>query len=136
MIIFDNRLPLVARAQVVSLLATTSPFAVPLWRAASEGLLSLVVPDRAASPSALRRALAGVAGPMTILIGDDDEAPTGPSGWRCARAAIESSGAALVHGAAGEEPHYRTAALVALLAGRALLIETDSRHAQQSRHRP
>jgi hypothetical protein len=66
------------------------------------------VPDRAAGGGFLKQ-LRHVERPVIVLIGDDDHAPTGPNGWRCAGRLARWGKAATVHGAGGEPVHYEMA---------------------------
>lgn len=105
-------------------------FLLPLLGAVGSGLLSLVfVSDRDTSPSALRRALDGMAEPVALILDGDDYAPGAPSDWRCTAAALAWARIALVHGAAGTREHYEIATLAAAARGRLLLVHCSSSEA-------
>ncbi len=72
--------------------------------------------------------MAEFTGPSIVLIGDDDDAATGPLKWRSATQAGRWANAVMVHGAGAEEHHYHAAIAAAELVGRVLVIETSSRH--------
>ena len=101
------------------------PFVLPVLDAALAGRIEIVRPLRSsrAPMSLLRRADR----PVVCWIGDDDDASTGPEGWRSAAQVTRWARAALVHGAGGEPQHYEAAVLGAEQHGRFLLIETSSR---------
>ena len=106
-------------------------FLLPLLGAVQSARISLVVVlDRAASPSALKRALEQIRGPAVILLDGDDYQPSAPSDWRCTRAALAWARVALVHGAAGTREHSGLAVVAAALHGRLLLIHCASAEAQ------
>jgi len=73
--------------------------------------------------------LATLRKPAILLIGDDDDAASGPLTWRCAKQAGRWAAAVMVHGAAAKAEHYHAAIGAAALARRVLLIETSSAHA-------
>lgn len=110
-------------AAAVSQLA---PHRLPIYRAVADGRIALVEPSRRTSvPS---RMLIASNRPTILLIGDDDDAPTGPTGWCCARRAKKWGRSALIHAAAGEPAHYRAAVLGAEFHDRFVLVETDTAH--------
>lgn len=73
--------------------------------------------------------LATLRKPAILLIGDDDDAASGPLTWRCAKQAGRWAAAVMVHGAGAEPAHYHAAIQAAALTGRLLLVETSSQHA-------
>ena len=73
-------------------------------------------------------ALAGFSSPTIVLVGDDDDTPTGPQPWRCAMQAGRWAEAAMIHGAGAEERHYRAAIAAAAIVRRVLVVETSSKH--------
>lgn len=76
-----------------------------------------------------RREVASAGRPVLILIGDDDDMATGPTGWRCAAEAAQWAAAAIIQGSGGTAHHSRTAVDAALEDRRVLLIDTSSRFA-------
>lgn len=103
--------------------AHAAPHRVPLFRAAADGLVALVMPRR---DDALSKPEPNDARPTIVLIGDDDDTPTGPTGWRCAGRVRAWGRFGLVHAAGGKPEHYRDAVLVAGMHARLLLVETCS----------
>lgn len=92
------------------------------------GVCGLVgIPGRATAFPAAK--LAALRKPAIVLIGDDDDAASGPLTWRCAKQAGCWAAAVMVHGAAAKAEHYHAAIGAAALARRVLLIETSSAHA-------
>ncbi len=108
-------------------LATTTPHHLPLLDAVRAGRIAVVAPERQAAGNCLREAKR-IGRPVLLLIGDDDHASTGPSGWRCARKLREWARAAIVHGTGGRREHYEWAATAAAMQRRLVMIETDSGH--------
>ena len=68
--------------------------------------------------------------PLLAYVGDDDDASTGPDGWRPALATIRWARGALLHAAGGEAQHYAQAVLGTLATRRLLLVETSTEHVQ------
>jgi hypothetical protein len=101
--------------------ATLAPHRLPLVRAARDGLINLIEPNRrAAIPAGLlneRRR------PTVILIGDDDHASTGPAGWACARRLRYWGRAAMIHAAGASREDYEVIVIGAALHQRTLMIE-------------
>jgi hypothetical protein len=110
--------------------AQLTPHALPLFRAARDGLIGIVMPLRDTGWRFLRQT-DDLNRPVVVLVGDDDHASTGPSGWKCARRLPEWAGAAIVHSAGGDPEHYRFALVTALGCGRLVLVETDTAHAAE-----
>lgn len=73
-----------------------------------------------------RREVASFRLPTVLIVGDDDDAATGPTGWRSAKEATHWAAAAIVHGAGAERGHYDMAVASAVRFRRLLLIETRS----------
>jgi hypothetical protein len=69
--------------------------------------------------------------PTVVVVGDDDYQSTGPSGWRCSAVVSEWAAAAVVHAAGATAESYSEAVRAARLLGRAVLIETDTAHAEE-----
>jgi hypothetical protein len=69
--------------------------------------------------------------PVMVLLGDDDYASTGPTGWAAARRLLYWASAAIVHASSANAETYRAA--IALVVGhrRLLLVETDSAHVDE-----
>lgn len=73
-----------------------------------------------------RRAVKSSGLPALVLVGDDDDAATGPAGWRCATEAARWAKAAIVHGAGADVAFSQAAVEGAIAVGRFLLVETSS----------
>lgn len=112
--------------RVAAAVGQLAPHRLPLYRAVCDGLIALVEPQRDAPvPS---RVLVATGRPTILLIGDDDETPSGPDGWHCARRARKWGRRALIHAAGGDADHYRAAAIAVGVVGRLVLVETNSAH--------
>jgi hypothetical protein len=110
------------RAAVV--LADIAPHSLPLIRAARQGLLGLAAMQRGVAPP--RRLIEQATRPLCVLIGDDDDAATGPAAWPGARWLSYWARAAIVHAAGGKPEHYTMAVAGALAHSRLLLVETST----------
>lgn len=100
---------------------------VPLYRAAAKGLVRVVQLGR--GTRVRYGVLNGARGPGTVVVvGDDDYATTGPSGWRQAASLLRWARVIILHGASAEPDHYAMAADGAMARRRALLVETSSAH--------
>lgn len=120
---FTNRADL---EKVAAAVAVHAPFALPLYRAARDGLLNIIHPGRGAQvPSKM---LERPGRPVLVLIGDDDDQSTGPSAWACGLRVRRWAQAGMIHAAGGEAHHYENALAGALLTGRFLLVETSMVH--------
>ncbi len=105
-------------------------FLLPLLGAVQSASISLVmVEGRGTSPSALKRAVEPLRGPVVVLLNGDDYVPGAPPDWRCTRAALAWARVALIHGAGGARMHYELAAVAAALHGRLLLVHCSSAEA-------
>ena len=104
-------------------------FLIPMFRHAMEGQLNLVWPQRDTVMLPLRR-MGKTGRPLAVILGDDDYATTGPSGWGCAVKLRTWAAAAIIHGTGGRPEHYALAAEMAVQSRRLLLIETSSASAQ------
>ena len=105
-------------------------FVAPLVIPAENGAIDLVgITDfRTPWPKQMRE----TSHPTVLLIGDDPGGPNGaggPDAWRCACKIGGWAQAVFVHGAGGEDEHYRAAVAAALKVSRVAFIETTSRHA-------
>ena len=101
-------------------------FKVPLYRAAQAGLISLCEITRDGTPPLKRLDRTGR--PVVILVGDDDYASTGPTGWISTRKLMHWTRAALVHGSGGTAEDYCGAVALAIRWNKFLLVETSSDH--------
>lgn len=75
--------------------------------------------------------LKNTARPLVVLLGDDDYATTGPTGWAAMPGFLRWASGALVHATGGDVPSYQMAIGLALVRPRFLLVETDSVHAEE-----
>jgi hypothetical protein len=101
-----------------------------LMRQVRRGGLALLLQSARDEPLTVAE-LNEAARPTVVVIGDDDYASTGPAGWRCSGAIAEWAAAAVVHAAGATAESYAEAAKAARQLGRALLIETDTAHAEE-----
>lgn len=103
------------------------PGRVELLRAVQSGAINLVETERhtAAPMQAIERS----SRPVVMLLGDDDYASTGPSGWAAWERLSFWARGAMVHATGADAHSYRLAIGSALIQRRMLLIETDSAHA-------
>ncbi len=114
-------------ARIIAHLSQTQyAFKVPLYRAAQMGVISLCEVVRDGTPPLKRLDRTGRA--SVVLIGDDDYASTGPTGWVATRKLLYWASAALVHGTGGTADDYSRAVVMAIQWGRVLLVETSSEH--------
>lgn len=117
------------RSAIASVAATASAsgygHATVLLEAVQSGLIGLLIPMRQTSLS--RRQLRRLDIPTILLIGDDDYASTGPSGWACAEAVSEWAGGVIIHAAGATPAEYRKAVLDALRVQRLVFVETSSK---------
>jgi hypothetical protein len=111
---------------ITNVIAAHVPYQLPLYRAARDGVIGLIVPER--DGIIPKRYLENTHRPIVVQIGDDDYKSTGPDGWACARRLRYWARGAIVHAAAGEEQHYSEAVRGALLTQRFLMIETNTAH--------
>ena len=105
------------------------PWYVPVVRAVAGGRIDLIEPQRTTSRQELRRTLrrAATAGrPTIVLIGDDDYATTGPSGWPGVASLLRWAALTVVHGSGGTAEDYQWFVELAEARTRLLLIETTS----------
>lgn len=112
--------------RVAAAAAHAVPHRLPLFRAACDGRIALIEPQRGSVIGT--RVLKSIMRPAILLIGDDDVRPSGPKGWACARRARRWASAAIVHAAGGDVAHYRAAVAAAGMHQRVLLVETTSQH--------
>jgi hypothetical protein len=103
------------------------PGRVELLRAVRIGSINLVDIDRLAA--APMKALEQSPRPVLVVVGDDDYASTGPSGWASWQRLSYWARVAMVHATGADVPSYHLAIAMAVLHRRMILIETDSAHA-------
>ena len=114
--------------RLVHVTAHLGAWAMPVVEALKSGIIAVqfLHRDERAPLGDMRRSPL----PLLAWIGDDDETPTGPDGWRPALAAIHWARNAMLHAAGGEAVHYSSAVLGTLATGRLLLVETSTNHVQ------
>lgn len=117
--------------RVGAVLADVAPHQLPLIRAVRDGRITLVIPER--DTPWPKRAVEAIRKPAILVLGDDDGRSIGPSGWRCANAAVRWPRSVLVHAAGGAAAHYEAVVAAALMVQRVLLVETDSEHVAEWR---
>jgi len=111
-----------------------------LLRAVRRGQIGIIEPARGAVVplKLLERSLL----PTIAIIGDDDYASTGPSGWPATRRLFRWAAGAMIHATGADAASYQFAIDITLRCGRFLLIETGTAHmrewgdALQARHIP
>lgn len=99
--------------------------AVPL-RALYQGRIAHLGVARNTSNGAIKRFIAGACLPALILVGDDDDFPSGPGGFSTAQRLLRWAYQVVVHGAGAEVSHYEAAVLAAEITGRFLMVECSS----------
>lgn len=99
---------------------------VPVLRMVRTGGLHFILPLRGATVP--MRRLKTLDRPALVQIGDDDDTPTGPSGWPQAERLLRWCRFCVLHAAGAEPVHYAAAAMAALVHRRVLLIETTTAH--------
>jgi hypothetical protein len=107
--------------------AVGSPSHAELFRACRDGHLNVTLLARDTLIPA--RLLRDTTRPLVVLLGDDDEQPSGPNGWRAWRRLKPWARGALIHAAGSDVHTYRVTVAMAVLHRKFLLIETTSRHA-------
>ena len=117
---FSNRAEL---EKVTAAVAVNAPYALPIYRAARDGLINLIQAGRGAQIP--QKMLERPGRPIVVLISDDDYQGTGPAGWFCGLRCRRWARGCMIHAAAGEAQHYEIALKGALLTGRFLLVETS-----------
>ncbi|GIL02690.1 MAG: hypothetical protein BroJett030_25890 [Alphaproteobacteria bacterium] len=116
-------------ARIIAVLATAGfAYRVPLLQAAHAGRLALAEATRAWRPVAALRALDRARKPALLLLGDDDESPTGPAGWPGAATALRWARAVVLHATGGLPEHYRLAVEMAAHHQRVVMVETTPEH--------
>lgn len=72
--------------------------------------------------------------PMVVLLGDDDYQSTGPSSWAALPKILRWASRGVIHATGGDTASYDMAATMAVACRRLVLVETDSRHADEWGH--
>lgn len=98
---------------------------LPLISAVHAGHIALVLLAR---EGRLLETAGGLAAdmPTLVLIGDDDDAPTGPSGWADAEQAMRWARATVLHATGAQPEHFRMAVEMTLHHQRVTMVETSS----------
>lgn len=100
---------------------------LPLLRAVRAGRLDLVIVERGGNVSFKR--LKQFRRPVLVLVGDDDYASTGPTGWLDVVRLVRWARYAMIHATGATQEIYAAAVDGAVVQRRFLLVETDSAHA-------
>ena len=101
---------------------------IPLLRGLRDGRIGHIEVSRKGSAKTLKSFLAAVKLPAVVLIGDDDDEPTGPDGWHVAPRLLSWARLLVLHGTGGEAAHYQAVVDQAPKFGRALIVECTSAH--------
>lgn len=101
---------------------------LPLLEAVHAGQLAFAEATRGWRPVAAMRALDRTGKPALLLLGDDDESPTGPAGWPGAATALRWARAVVLHATGGLPEHYRLAVEMAAHHQRVVMVETTPEH--------
>jgi hypothetical protein len=107
---------------------------LPLFRAAADGLLTLVRIEGVSAPWPTWLIERNQHRPICFMVGGDPgfgHPDPAPAAWTCARRLRDWCHAAIIHGAAGEADHYRDAAVSTLILRRLAFIETTSARAAE-----
>lgn len=97
---------------------------VPVLRAVRTAGLHFIVAPRGMTVSMHR--IKTMNRPALVLLGDDDDTPSGPAGWPQSERLLRWCRFCVLHAAGADAVHYARAAEAALLQQRALLIETTT----------
>ncbi len=107
-----------------ALAAAAAPHWLPLARAVRGGMIGLHVPRRETAGRFINTIIGPR--PALVLVGDDDDASSGPAGWRCAERLARWARGGIVHGSGAEDAHYQLATAAAALFSRFALVECNS----------
>lgn len=99
---------------------------VPVLQAVYAGRIGTWEARRTGCSGQCKRFLAQVRKPALVIIGDDDDAPTGPDGWTVAQRLMGWARRVIIHGAGGHPAHYEAAVILAEAVGQLLLVECTS----------
>jgi hypothetical protein len=97
---------------------------VELLRAVHAGTIAIVEAERLDMPP--RRVLDNTRRPALVVLGGDDYASTGPSGWVTTPRLLRWARGALVHGSAADAASYRAAIPGTMACHRFVLVETSA----------
>jgi hypothetical protein len=116
-------------ARIIGAFATAGlAHRLPLLEAVHAGRLAFAEAGRAWRPAATLRALDRTGKPALLLLGDDDETPTGPAGWPGAATALRWARVVVLHATGGKPEHYRLAVEMAARHQRVVMVETTPAH--------
>jgi len=101
-------------------------FRVPLLQGLYHGMIAFLDVSRETSSGTVKRFISGIVLPAVVVIGDDDDLPSGPDGFAPAQRLLKWAHQVVIHGAGGEAEHYRAAVLAAQITGRFLMVECSS----------
>ena len=103
---------------------------VPVLQALYAGRIGTWEAQRTGCTGACKRFLVMVRKPALVIIGDDDDFPTGPDGWPVAQRLLRWARQVVIHGAGGHPAHYEGAVMAAEVVGRLLLVECGTAHVE------
>ena len=116
--------------RLIAVAATLNlPGRVALLRAVRRGEINLIEVDRQGVPPS--RFLKRSHRPVIAIVGDDDYAATGPTGWVATRRLLSWARSALIHATGADERSYQMAIDQALGCHQFVLVETDTAHARE-----
>ena len=113
-----------AISKVVALLQQAG---VTAFQAAALGVIALITAERGGRVSI--RHLRTFKRPVLVLIGDDDHASSGPSGWPNVQRLLRWSAGVIVHAGPGHPEHYAAAVEDAVTFRQVVFVETSAEYA-------
>ena len=84
-----------------------------LLQALYRGLIAHLDVSRCTSGGEVKRFITAARRPAVVLIGDDDDTPSGPAGFKTAQRLLAWAHHVVIHGAGGDPEHYRAAVIAA-----------------------
>jgi len=113
-------------AAIATMQAAGAGFRVAPLRALYEGRIAHLDVARGTSNNKVKHFIAAACRPELVIIGDDDDLPSGPDGFATAPRLLKWARQIVLHGAGGEASHYEQAVLAAQITGRVVMVECTS----------